>query len=215
MPLRSTFLFCSWRPVCALCCLVVFFASAGCRKSATDIAEEDREERDEMLEAQWRFEQAEARARNLFYQGKEMRKQGRYAEAVKVWAKAISVDKNVALSVKLAKNLMAAEMIEKAHFQMHRPFLNRGYWKSSRGMLETIVDEKNNFFKKHITKAYKELDEWEWIKGGWKKFDEANSLITTHRLAEGLDMLESICKNYPRTPLQDKSIKLLNQYGRK
>ena len=34
-------------------------------------------------------------------------------------------------------------------------------------------------------------------------------------LAEGLDLLENIAKNYPRTPLADEAIKLLIQYGRK
>ena len=70
------------------------------------------------------------------------------------------------------------------------------------------------FLKKHVKRAYEELDEWEWIKGGWDKFARARKLVDSHRLAEGLDLLENICKNYPRTPPADRSIVLLKQYGR-
>jgi tetratricopeptide (TPR) repeat protein len=202
------------RLAAAAFCLAALAVGAGCRKSATQLAENEREEHETLQEAQWRLEQAEARARNLYYQGKDFQAQGRYKDAVQTWATAIEVDKNVELIVQLAKNLMATEMLEKAHYQMHRPFENRNYWSSSREMLETIVDPKNGFYDKHVKKAYKELDEWEWIKGGWQKYDQALSLINTHRLAEGLDVLESIAKNYPRTPLADKAIKLLIQYGR-
>jgi tetratricopeptide (TPR) repeat protein len=202
------------RLAAALLCLAALALSAGCRKSATELAEKEREERETLQEAQWRLEQAEARARNLYYQGKDFQAQGRYKEAVETWATAIGVDKNVELIVQLAKNLMATEMLDKAHHQMHRPFENRNFWSSSRQMLDTIVDPKNGFYDKHVKKAYKELDEWEWIKGGWQKYDKALELIDTHRLAEGLDLLENISKNYPRTPLADEAIKLLIQYGR-
>jgi TolA-binding protein len=202
------------RLVGAALCLAALAVGAGCRKSATELAEEERGEEENLQEAQWHFEQAEARARNLYYQGKEMQRQSRYKEAVETWATAISVDQNVELIVALAKNQMADEMLDKAHYQMHRPFLDRTYWNSSRQMLETIVDPKNGFYDKHVKKAYKELDEWEWIKGGWQKYDKALELINTHRLAEGLDLLENVAKNYPRTPLADEAIKLLIQYGR-
>jgi len=215
MPLRRRTCICLARLACASLCLAALAAGAGCRKSASELAEEERGEREDLQEAQWRFEQAEARARNLYYQGKEMRRQGRYTEAVEIWATAIGVDENVELIVALAKNLMADEMLDKAHYQMHRPFENRDYWNSSRQMLETIVDKKNNFYGKHVKKAHKELDEWDWIRGGWRKYDKAMELINTHRLAEGLDLLENIAKNYPRTPLADEAIKLLIQYGRK
>ena len=204
------------RVVWVLLCAAALALGAGCRKSATDIAEEEREVREEHLEAKWRLQQAEAQAQNLFYRGKDLQRQGRYKEAVAAWAEAMSVDKrNTELSVQLAKNLMADEMLDVAHYRMHRPYENRAYPQSAREILQIIVNKDNGFFEKHVKKAYKELDEWEWIKGGWKKFDAANELIATHRLAEGLDLLESIAKNYPRTPLQDKAILLLVQYGRR
>ena len=198
----------------AALCLAALALGSGCRKSAKELAEEGRGEEENLQEAQWRFEQAEARARNLYYQGKEMQHQSRYKEAVETWATAVSVDENVELMIALAKNLMADEMLDKAHYQMHRPFENRNYWNSSREMLETIVNPKNGFYDKHVKKAYKELDDWEWIKGGWEKYDKAMELVNTHRLAEGLDLLENIAKNFPRTPLADEAIKLLIQYGR-
>ena len=203
-----------WRHVCVAVCLGALVVGAGCRKSAKDIGEEQRAERQDLREAQWRFQQAEARARNLFQKGRDLRRQGRYQEAVEAWATAISVDERVDLRVLLAKNSMAEEMLEKAHYQMHRPFENAAYPRSSRHILDTILDEKNDFLEKHVKRAYKELDEWEWIGGGWEKFARAQKLIDTHKLAEALDILEGVCKNYPRTPLADKSIQLLKQYGR-
>lgn len=214
MSLRSCYFARIGRFACVSLCLGALTLGAGCRRSAKDVAEQEREEREQVIEAQWRFQQAEARARNLFEKGKDLRRQGRYKEAVEVWAAAISVDERVDLSVLLAKNGMAEEMLEKAHYQMHRPFLNPAYPGSSRHILETIVDKKSDFLKKHVKRAYEELDEWEWIKGGWDKFARARKLVDSHRLAEGLDILENICQNYPRTPLADRSIVLLKQYGR-
>lgn len=203
------------RRALAAVCLAAVVAGAGCRKSATEYAEETREQEEYELEAHWHFERAKARAQNLYYQGKEMQRQRRYKEAVQYWAEAIEVDIEVELEVGLAKNLMADEMIKIAHYRMHRPFEDRTYPRSAREILEIIVAPENGFFEKHVKKARKELDEWEWIKGGWEKFDRAQALIETHRLAEGLDLLEGIAKNYPRTPLQDKAIELLIQYGRR
>jgi tetratricopeptide (TPR) repeat protein len=214
MSLRCRSRICPARLAAAALCLAALALGAGCRKSATDLAEKERQEQEELQNAQWNFDQAEARARNLYSVGKDLQAQGRYKEAVETWATAIEVDERVELMVRLAKNLMATQMLENAHYQMHRPFENRNYWNSSRQMLETIVDPKNGFYDKHVKKAYKELDEWEWIKGGWQKYDKALELINTHRLAEGLDLLENVAKNYPRTPLADEAIKLLIQYGR-
>ena len=214
MSLRSRNTSRVWYHICVVLCLGALVVGAGCRKSAKDIEEEKRGERDDQVEAEWRLQQAEARARNLFQQGKDLRREGRYKEAVEAWATAISVDERVDLSVLLAKNGMAEEMLDKAHYQMHRPYENAAYPRSSRHILDTVLDEKNNFLEKHVKRAYKELDEWEWIKGGWEKYARAQKLIDAHKLAEALDMLEAICKNYPRTPLADKCIKLLRQYGR-
>jgi len=200
--------------VCAAFCLASVALGGGCRKSATELAEKASEEREELLEAQWHFERAGARARNLYHQGKEMQRQSRYKEAVALWAEAIKVDEEVTLIVDLAKNLMADEMIKTAHYRMHRPYENRTFTKSSREILNLIVDEKSDFLEKHVKKAREEIREWEWITGGWKKFARAQRLIDTHQLAEGLDLLEAICKDYPRTPLADKTILLLKQYGR-
>jgi tetratricopeptide (TPR) repeat protein len=214
MPMRNRSMSCLIYHLCVAVCLGALAAGAGCRKSTKDFEEEERSEREDLVEAQWRYQQAEARARNLFDKGKDLRRQGRYREAVEVWATAISVDKRVDLIVLLAKNSMAEEMLEKAHYQMHRPYENAVYPRSSRHILETIIDEKSDFLEKHVKRARKELEEWEWIKGGWERFARAQQLIDAHRLAEGLDVLEGICDNFPRTPLADKAVLLLKQYGR-
>jgi tetratricopeptide (TPR) repeat protein len=214
MPLTSHTLARIGRRAAVAVCLGALVVGAGCRKSARDIAEEKRSEREDQMEADWRLQQAEARARNLFQQGRDLRRQGRYKEAVEAWAEAVSADERADLAVLLAKNSMADEMLDKAHYQMHRPYENPAYPRTSRLMLDTILDEKNSFLEKHVTRAHKELDEWEWIGGGWEKYARAQKLIDAHKLAEALDILESICKNYPRTPLADKCILLLKQYGR-
>jgi hypothetical protein len=106
---------------------------------------------------------------------------------------------------------MASDMIEVAHYQMHRPFEDPGYPKSSRAILELITDEKNGFMEKHVTKGYEEIDQWEWIKGGWEKYYRAQQLIESHELADGLNLLDDVVANYPRTPLADQAILLLKQ----
>jgi tetratricopeptide (TPR) repeat protein len=202
------------RMVCILLCAGAAVWSAGCRKSADELREEKREQRAQLQEAQWRYEQAEANAQYLFEKGKDFQRENRYEEALEAWAKALQADKRVDLMVALAKNGMADEMLDRAHYQMHRPYENPAYPASSRRILELIVDKKNSFLGKHVDKASKELGEWDRIKGGWEKFYQAQRLIDGHQLAEGLDILEEICKAYPRTPLADKCILLLRQYGR-
>jgi len=202
------------RLACAVLCLAALVWGAGCRKSGKDLEEEAQSEREELLEAQWRFQQAEARARNLYDKGKGFQRSGRYKDALYAWAEAVGVDDRVGLQIDLAKNLMAADMVERAHYQMHRPFEDPAYPRTSRWTLELIVAKNNGFMEKHVKKASKELDEWEWIKGGWEKYARAKRLIDTHQLAEGLDILEGIAKNYQRTPVADPAIKILTQYGR-
>jgi len=202
------------RSAWVLICLVALGLSVGCRKSATELLEEQHEESEAFLEAQWQFQQSEARARNLYYQGKEMHRQDRYKEAVEAWAAAIAADEQVGLMVDLAKNIMASEMLEVAHYRMHRPYEDRTFARTSREMIDLILDEENGFLEKHVKKANEELREWNWIKGGWEAYDRAQGHIKAHQLAKGLDILEEICQDYPRTPLADRCIVLLKQYGR-
>lgn len=200
------------RTACAVVCLALV-AAAGCRKSVEDIKEEERAEVESARQVREHIEQAEAQARNLYYQGKEKQKQKQYAEALTLWAEAVQVDttNQIELPVDLAKNLMASDMIETAHYEMHRPYENPGYPQSSRAILELITDEQNGFMEKHVKKAYEEIDQWEWIGAGWQKYDRAMQLIDSHQLAEGLNILEGIVADYPRTPLADKAILVLRQ----
>jgi hypothetical protein len=201
------------RLACAGLCLALVIAGAGCRKSVSQVEQEEEAQRESAREIQRHIEQAEVQARNLYYQGKEKQKQKQYADALALWAEAVRVDttKQIELPVDLAKNLMASDMIETAHYQMHRPFENPGYPRSSRAILELMIDEKNGFMEKHVKKAYEEIDQWEWIKGGWEKYYRAQQLIESHELADGLNLLEDIVANYPRTPLADQAILLLRQ----
>lgn len=200
------------RVACATVCLALVIA-VGCRKSVEQLEDEERAEIESARQVRRHIEQAEVQARNLYYQGKEKQKQKQYADALALWAEAVEVDttNQIELPVDLAKNLMASDMIEVAHYQMHRPFENRGYAQSSRAILELITDEKNGFMEKHVTKAYEEIDQWEWIGAGWQKYDRARQLIESHELADGLNILEGIVADYPRTPLADQAILLLRE----
>lgn len=204
----------SCHTVAALLCCVAMLCGAGCRKRAAR-PEQDEDEGPAQQQATARHkEQVKPTARSFYEEGKRFQYAGRYEDAVGAWARAIEADERVELIVALAKNAMADEMIEKAHYRMHRPHENPEYCRSARQLLELIVDEENGFLEKHVEKANEQLAEWEWITRGWDTFHRAQRLIDDYQLAEALDLLESIRDEYAGTPLAGKAIPLLEQYGR-
>lgn len=205
---------CSRLMVAALLCCVAGLWGGGCRKSATEPREEKGEEPAHLGGTTPSEGPASPDAQSLYESGKEFQRAGRYKDAVDAWAKAIEADERMELIVALAKNAMADEMIAKAHYQMHRPYENPAYPRSSRQLLDLIIDEQSGFLEKHVEKANAQLAEWEWITRGWETLYRAQRLIDSYQLGEALDLLESIRDNYPGTLLADRAIPLLKQYGR-
>ena len=203
----------SCHTVAALLCCVAMLCGAGCRKRAAGPKQDEGKGPAQQQEATRHEEQVDATARALYEEGKRFQYAGRYEDAVDAWARAIEADKRVELVVALAKNAMADEMIEKAHYRMHRPYEDPAYSRSARQLLELIVDEENGFLEKHVEKANEQLAEWEWITRGWDAFHRAQRLIDDYQLAEALDLLESIRDEYAGTLLAGKAIPLLKQYG--
>jgi len=196
-----------------LCCVTVL-CGAGCRKRAAEREQGESQGPAQQQQRTRHEEKIKATARSFYEEGKRFQYAGRYKDAVDAWAKAIEADKRVELLVALAKNAMVDEMIEKAHYRMHRPEENPAYSRSARELLELIVDEENGFLEKHVERANEQLAEWEWITRGWDAFHRAQRLIDDYQLAEALDLLESIRDEYAGTPLAGKAIPLLDQYGR-
>lgn len=186
--------------------------AVGCRKSAENLTQEQHEEQELLERAQWEFQQAEARARNLFDLGKEHEKNKRYKEAVDAWATAVQVDTRVDLSVKLAKNLMADQMLKEAYFQMHRPHIDIRYPAMAKEKIDLILDPANGFMDKHVRKANEAQRQYDWIRKGWEQYDQAKQWVEGGRIPEGRDLLESICKTYPKTPLADVAMTLAQKY---
>ncbi|MBN1916538.1 MAG: hypothetical protein JW889_01410 [Verrucomicrobia bacterium] len=196
----------------ALCCALVLALGAGCRKSGRELTQEQHEQEELLQRAEWEFQQAEARARNLFDVGKEHAKNKRYRDAVDAWATAVQVDERVKLNVMLAKNLMAGTMLEEAHFQMHRPHVDMRYPAMAKEKVDLILDPANEFMAKHVTKANEARREYDWIKQGWEQYDQAKRWVEGGKIPEGRVLLESICKNYPKTPLADVAMTLAQKY---
>jgi tetratricopeptide (TPR) repeat protein len=212
MLLRTRQLLLSPSLAVGVCLALVLAGAPGCRKSARELTQESHEEEELLQRAQWEFQQAEAQARNLFDLGKEHEKNKRYKEAVEAWAMAVQVDERVDLSVKLAKNLMADQMIKEAYFQMHRPNINIRYPAMAKEKIDLILDPANGFMDKHVRKANEAQREYDWIRKGWEQYDQAKQWVEGGKIPEGRALLESICKNYPKTPLADLAMVLLQKY---